>query len=92
MLPTLHDGDLLLVRACRRTEGFRPGDLALVHFLARPGRIMVKRVVEVRPHGLWVRGDNSAESDASEKYGLSEPLGRVVGRLWPRPGRLASRG
>ena len=84
MLPTLRPGDLLVVRADRRIDAYAPGMLALVHFEARPGRIMVKRVQYRRDHGLWVRGDGRA-SDASESFGLAQPLGRVLARLWPRP-------
>lgn len=85
MLPTLRAGDLLVVRAGRDPMAYRRGQLALVHFDARPGRVMVKRVQEARPGGLWVAGDNPSASDASEKFGLAHPLGRVAARLWPRP-------
>lgn len=88
MVPTLRPGDLLVVRAQRRVSGYAVGQLALVHFEARPGRVMVKRVRQVHPDGLWVTGDNPGGSDASERFGLAQPLGRVVGRVWPRPGLL----
>lgn len=91
MLPGLRPSDLLLVRAQRRAAAYAVGQLALVHFDARPGRIMVKRVREVHPAGLWVTGDNSAASDASERFGLAQPLGRVIARIWPKP-RLLLRG
>lgn len=88
MRPTLRPGDLLIVRATRDPGAYRRGQVALVHFDARPGRVMVKRVITSHPGGLWVRGDNPAASDASEKFGLAQPLGRVVARLWPRPAVL----
>lgn len=92
MLPTLRAGDLLVVRVQRAPAAYRRGQLALVHFEARPGLVMVKRVHEARPGGLWVAGDNLSASDASEKFGLAHPLGRVVARLWPRPSLLRRRG
>lgn len=85
MDPTLRSGDLLLVRGERSSGAYRAGDVALVHFLARPGMIMVKRVTAHRPDGLWVLGDNPAASDASPSYGVADPLGLVVARIWPRP-------
>lgn len=85
MVPTLRSGELLLVRAQRRCSAYAPEQLALVHFDARPGRIMVKRVQAVHPGGLWVAGDNVGASDASESFGLAHPLGRVLARIWPRP-------
>ncbi|HWG94378.1 MAG TPA: S26 family signal peptidase [Mycobacteriales bacterium] len=88
MLPTLADGDALLVRW---GAAARPGDVVVARFPARPGLLVVKRAV--RPDGglWWVEGDSSAVADDSRRYGPAEVLGRVVLRWWPlrrlgRPG------
>jgi hypothetical protein len=43
------------------------------------------------PGGHWVEGDNPFVADDSRVFGPAVVVGRVVGRLWPRPGRLARR-
>jgi hypothetical protein len=35
-----------------------------------------------------VVGDNPLVTDDSRAYGTAVVVGRVAGRLWPRPGRL----
>jgi phage repressor protein C with HTH and peptisase S24 domain len=80
MLPTLADGDALLVRWGAPA---RPGDVVVARFPARPRLLVVKRAV--RPDGVlwWVEGDSSAVADDSRRYGPAEVLGRVVLRWWP---------
>ena len=38
--------------------------------------------------GHWVEGDNRSVADDSRSFGTAVVVGRVVGRLWPRPGWL----
>lgn len=80
MLPTLVDGERLLVRRTRRV---RPGDLAVLHDPAVPARLIVKRVVAVRGRHAEVAGDNSAASRDSRAFG---PVHRsaIVGVAWYR--------
>lgn len=85
MVPTLNDGDFVIVRP--RGE-IRPGVIVLAEFGRRPDFIVIKRVVAVDERGVWLSGDNAAESDASEKYGYAVPLGVVWARYWPRPRKL----
>ncbi|NLT56360.1 MAG: peptidase S24 [Actinomycetales bacterium] len=86
MLPTLRDGDLLLVRWGARP---RTGDLVVVRLPGgRP--IAVKRLVHREPEGWWVERDNPAEGTDSWQVGAvgeGDLLGVVTVRLWPRPGR-----
>jgi nickel-type superoxide dismutase maturation protease len=91
MTPTVRSGDRLLVR--RVASGYRvhEGAVVLARFPARPELLVVKRVRRAVPGGHWVEGDNSLVTDDSRAFGPAVVVGRVVGRLWPRPGRLPGR-
>jgi nickel-type superoxide dismutase maturation protease len=91
MSPTVRHGDRLVVRRVRRPDGVRPGDVVLARFPARPELLVVKRVVRTVPGGHWVEGDNRLVADDSRAFGTAVVVGRVAGRLWPRPGRLPGR-
>jgi nickel-type superoxide dismutase maturation protease len=90
MSPTVRHGDRLLVRRVRAGAPARPGDVVLARFPARPDLLVVKRVARAVPGGAWVVGDNPLVTDDSRVYGTAVVVGRVVLRLWPRPGRLRS--
>jgi nickel-type superoxide dismutase maturation protease len=90
MSPTIASGDRLLVRRVRDAAGVREGDVVLARFPARPELLVVKRVRRAVDGGHWVQGDNPFVTDDSRAYGPAVVVGRVVGRLWPRPGRLAA--
>jgi nickel-type superoxide dismutase maturation protease len=66
MLPTLADGDRCRVSRTRRAA---PGDLVVLVDPADPGRLIVKRVVEVVPDGIVVAGDNPGASRDSRHFG-----------------------
>ena len=93
MVPTLRHGDQLLVdvRAVRRPP--RAGDVVVVRLADRP--LSVKRVARVESDGrLWVEGDNPFGSTDSRDLGAvatEAVFGRVILRLWPRPGRVPRR-
>ena len=88
MVPTLRSGDRLLVRRVRAPGAIRPGDVVLARFPSRPELLVVKRVRRTAPGGHWVEGDNQFLADDSRSFGTAVVVGRVVLRLWPRPGRL----
>lgn len=88
MSPTVRHGDRLLVRRVIRGDRVRSGDVVLARFPARPDLLVVKRVVHPLPGGHWVQGDNPLVTDDSRAFGPAVVVGRVVARLWPRPGRL----
>ena len=88
MSPTVRHGDRLLVRRVRRSDAVAPGDVVLARFPTRPGLLVVKRVRRAVPGGHWVEGDNTFVTDDSRAFGPAVVVGRVVARLWPRPGRL----
>ena len=89
MSPTVRHGDRLLVRRVRSPAAVRPGDVVLARFPSRPELLVVKRVRRTVPGGQWVEGDNAVVTDDSRAFGPAVVVGRVVARLWPRPGRLS---
>jgi nickel-type superoxide dismutase maturation protease len=89
MSPTVRHGDRLLVRRLAPGARVRGGDVVLARFPARPELLVVKRVVHPLPGGHWVQGDNPLVTDDSRAFGPAVVVGRVVARVWPRPGRLA---
>jgi len=88
MSPTVSSGDLLLVRRVRDAAAVRDGDVVLARFPTRPELLVVRRVRRAVAGGHWVQGDNPFVTDDSRAFGPAVVVGRVVGRLWPRPGRL----
>jgi hypothetical protein len=89
MAPRLHHGDQLLVWM-RRPRRLRPGMVVVIELPAAP--LSVKRVTRVQADGaLWVQGDNPLGSTDSRQLGAvaaARVRGRVLARLWPRPGLL----
>jgi len=90
MSPTVRHGDRLLVRRVRPASRVVPGDVVLARFPARPELLVVKRVSREVAGGHWVVGDNEFATDDSRSFGPAVVVGRVVARLWPRPGKLAA--
>jgi nickel-type superoxide dismutase maturation protease len=88
MSPTVRSGDRLLVRRVTSPASVRPGDVVLARFPARPDLLVVKRVRRAVDGGHWVEGDNPFATDDSRAFGVAVVVGRVVTRLWPRPGPL----
>jgi phage repressor protein C with HTH and peptisase S24 domain len=91
MTPTVRSGDRLLVRRVTGATTVRHDDVVLARFPARPELLVVKRVRRAVPGGHWVEGDNPLVTDDSRAFGPAVVVGLVVGRLWPRPGRLPGR-
>ena len=88
MSPTVRSGDRLLVRRVTSSDAVGTGDVVLARFPARPDLLVVKRVRRAVDGGHWVEGDNPFVTDDSRAFGVAVVVGRVVTRLWPRPGRL----
>jgi len=91
MAPTVRSGDRVLVRRVPPGARLRPGAVVLARFPSRPELLVVKRVARAVEGGHWVEGDNPFVTDDSRAFGVAVVVGRVVGRLWPRPGRLPPR-
>ena len=90
MAPTVRSGDRLLVRRVRPSRVVRPGAVVLARFPSRPDLLVLKRVRRAVPGGYWVEGDNPLVTDDSRAFGTAVVVGRVVARIWPRPGRLSA--
>jgi hypothetical protein len=90
MAPALRHGDQLLVVWSSRFN--QPGAVVVVELPDAP--LAVKRLVRVdEAGGVWVEGDNPFGSTDSRALGALPPdsvRGRVLLRLWPRPGYIRS--
>ncbi|WP_433403181.1 nickel-type superoxide dismutase maturation protease [Streptomyces sp. CA-146814] len=83
MVPTLYHGDLLLVQY---GAPVRPGDVVILRHPFQQDLLVVKRAVERRPGGWWVRGDNTFAGGDSTDYGVVPEelvLARVRARYRP---------
>jgi Peptidase S24-like len=93
MTPALRHGDQLLVdvRPVRRPP--RIGVVVVVRLPDRP--LSVKRVRRLEADGgVWLEGDNPFGSTDSRDLGslpIDAIVGRVLVRLWPKPGRIPAR-
>ncbi len=89
MVPTLREGDQLLVRY---GAPIRPGAVVLFRHPFQQDLLVVKRAVERRAGGWWLLSDNRPVDSDSRSYGAVPDelvLGRVLLRLRPRPAWLA---
>lgn len=91
MVPTLYDGDLVLVRYGARIT---PGAVVLCRHPLRQDLLVVKRAHGRRGRGWWLLSDNRFVESDSREYGAVPDelvLGRVLLRLRPRIGWIARR-
>ncbi|MEU6575392.1 nickel-type superoxide dismutase maturation protease [Streptomyces sp. NPDC046805] len=88
MVPTLHHGDLLLLRY---GAVVRAGDVVVLRHPFQQDLLVVKRAVERCEGGWWVLGDNRYAGGDSTDYGTVPEeliLGRALARYRPRkPGQ-----
>jgi nickel-type superoxide dismutase maturation protease len=87
MAPTLLNGDWLLVQKISSgAELVREGDVVIMRHPLQQDLLIVKRAVERRGGGWWVRGDNTFVENDSREFGLVPDdlvLGRARGRFRP---------
>jgi phage repressor protein C with HTH and peptisase S24 domain len=81
MVPTLYDGDVVIVR---HGAPIRSDDVVLARFRSMPDRFVLKRVDRPEGAGWLLHSDNDAAGGDSRSHGVADVLGRVVLRL---PGR-----
>ncbi|WP_255952222.1 nickel-type superoxide dismutase maturation protease [Streptomyces odontomachi] len=85
MVPTLYQGDQVFVRYGARV---REGQVVVLRHPLQQNLLIVKRAVQRREGGWWVRADNPGAGADSTVYGVVPDelvLGRVVARYRPRP-------
>ena len=91
MVPTLHDGDRVLVRHGAR---IRAGDVVLARFRSMPQRLVLKRAVHPQDGGWWLRSDNAFAGGDSATHGVADVAARVswvFGSTRRLPGRVQRR-
>ena len=84
MQPTLASGDRVLVRRLGRKPGPSLGSVVVTWHPQRSKLRLIKRLSRVDSKGLWLLGDNPAESTDSRQLGAVPAnllIGEVVGRL-----------
>ena len=77
MVPTLRDGDCLLVR---RRASVRSGDVVVARFRSRPELLVVKRAVAPQGSGWLLASDNPF---ADGPTGVADVEARALLRYWP---------
>ena len=82
MMPTLTDGDVVLVRRTRRVK---VGNVILAKHPYQQSVKVLKRISEINEQGrLVLTGDNPEESTDSRTFGSissADVMGKVIGRL-----------
>ena len=90
MAPALRHGDQVLVVLGGSGRPARAGAVVVVEL--PDGALSVKRVARILDDGrVWVEGDNQFGSTDSRTLGPLSPdavRGRVLLRIWPRPGYI----
>ncbi len=78
MVPTLRDGDTVIVRHRARIT---PGVIVLATYRSMPSRFVVKRAVREQDGGWWLGSDNQAARGDSTVHGVADVHARAVLRL-----------
>jgi len=84
MQPTFEPGDRVLVRHLKQKAAPSLGSVVVTWHPQRSGLRLIKRLSRVNSTGLWLLGDNPAESTDSRQLGAVPAnllIGEVVGRL-----------
>ena len=84
MQPSLEPGDRVLVRRLGRKPAPRLESVVVTWHPQRNKLRLIKRLKSVEETGLWLLGDNPAESTDSRQLGAVPSnllIGEVVGRL-----------
>ena len=84
MQPTLEPGDRVLVRRLGRKPAPSLGSVVVTLHPQRSKLRLIKRLSRLDSTGLWLLGDNPAESTDSRQLGAVPTnlmIGEVVGRL-----------
>jgi len=81
MLPTLHSGDRVIInRLSYIIQQPKVKDIIVVKSPI-DGRVIIKRIAEIKNGNIFVLGDNSRKSTDSRKFGMLERsaiIGKVI--------------
>lgn len=83
MSPNLRDGDYVITNTWFYSP--RIGDVVVVQHPTLG--VVIKRVLRVIPHGIFLQGDNTLASMSPERIGLvslGDVLGKVIKRVTPK--------
>jgi phage repressor protein C with HTH and peptisase S24 domain len=75
MVPTLRDGDLVIVRHGARITS---GDVVLATYRSMPDRLVLKRAVRRQDGGWWLASDNAHAGGDSASHGVADVHARVT--------------
>ena len=89
MVPTLKDGDVVVVRHGARVLA---GDVVLASFRSMPDRLVVKRAVSESDGGWWLASDNPFAGGDSDTHGVADVHARVLACISARRCRRIRRG
>jgi phage repressor protein C with HTH and peptisase S24 domain len=78
MVPTLRDGDTVIVRYGARV---RPGDVVLARFRSMSELLVLKRAVRQMDGGWWLASDNKFAGGDSFTHGIADVQGKVMVRF-----------
>ena len=81
MTPTLFEGASVF---CSDTRPPVKNSIIVLYHPQRTNHVMIKRCIDISKQGLWVEGDNQAESTDSRYFGWVHTnlyIGRVTSRL-----------
>ena len=88
MEPTLHAGDLVVIRPHRDRRRVSAGALIVADDPDQPDRVLVKRVVRSDSDGVTVSADNRADGRDSRHFGPLPCIRGVVVFVWSKDGRV----
>jgi phage repressor protein C with HTH and peptisase S24 domain len=75
MVPTLRDGDSVIVRHGARIAS---GHVVLATFRSLPDRLVLKRAIRQQDGGWWLESDNPAAGGDSASHGVADVHARVT--------------
>jgi phage repressor protein C with HTH and peptisase S24 domain len=78
MVPTLRDGDRVIVR---HGAAIRPDDVVLATYRSLPDLLVLKRAVRPQDGGWLLASDNPAAGGGSDVHGVADVAARVVVRV-----------
>lgn len=82
MVPTLQDGQLIIVGAPKRVS------VGTVVVVQHNGLDKIKRVTQMKDDQLYIAGDNPSESTDSRTFGWIDETSVIATVVWPKVSRF----